>query len=70
MCARYLVDADTKTVGLHPGVNVFRVKNLSPRPGRVLLNRLVAEVRFLRKLAAKAGLCKFTHSFIAPGFNP
>ena len=43
----------TKTKGLHPGVNVFRVKNLSPRPSRVLLNRLVAEVRFLRKLAEK-----------------
>lgn len=51
--AWFLTDAKTKTAGLHPEINVFRVKNLSPRPGRVLLNRLVAEVRFLRKLAVK-----------------
>ena len=48
-----LTDDVTKTKGLHASIGVFRVKNLSPRPARVLVNRLVAEVRFLRKLAEK-----------------
>ena len=39
-----LTNEGTKTAGLHTSVNVFRVKNLSPRPARLLVNRLVAEV--------------------------